>query len=318
MLNKELNKLAASLNLTENEQEPYLLTKEEEERAIDNAVIRAKQHAAWKMRRLLMSQEEIFIKLSEIDWTERIDKEGVLKLANTAKLQDQWNERQRDKRRQQESDRLNQLHEFWTYSRVFNLMKWNSENVFGKPFKQTAENLPVIKALCFFVSRNDRFMELGYDPLKGLLIRGPSGTGKTHLVRCIENNGINPILTQSMLEITERIKDYGEFKFELNGQKIIYLDDVGTEEPVVNFFGTKIAWFKNFIEGVYLKTKLFNHLIISSNLNFKGIEDQYGYRVASRMREMFNVVDLKGLDLRDKKNLKYDYPNLATKRQFNG
>jgi DNA replication protein DnaC len=300
MLNKELHKLAETLNLTDmQELEPYILTQDEESRAIEQSVISAKKLAAWKMNRMQYTQEEIFSKLSRINWEETIDRDQVLKLANTAKLQEQWRESQKVKRRQEEESQHKELEVFWTYTRVFNLMKWNSEHVFGKPFDQDTDNLKAVKAICFFVSRNDRFIsELKYDARKGLLLRGSSGTGKTHLVRCVENNGLNPILTQSTLAITDQLKDQGEFKFQINGQRIIYLDDVGTEEPVVNYYGTKITWFKNFIEGVYLKSNVFNHLIISTNLNWQGIGEMYGYRVESRMREMFNVIDLTGKDRR--------------------
>jgi DNA replication protein DnaC len=184
-------------------------------------------------------------------------------------------------------------------------MKFNSQHVYGKPLDETPDNLPVIKALCFFLSRDDRFFTdlkdgqgRPYDPLKGLLIRGASGTGKTHLVRCAEDNGLNPILTLSMIDITEAVKSEGKFQINQQGKQIIYLDDVGTEEASVKHFGTTNLWFKNFIETVYLRAKCYNHLIITTNLNFKSIEDQYGYRVASRMREMFNVIDLPGKDRR--------------------
>jgi len=306
MLNKELQMLAETWNMTDlQELEPYVLTEEEEARAIEQAIISAKKLAAWKMNRMCYDQNEIFAKLNTIDFEGTIDRQQTLKLANTAKLQDQWREQQKEKRKQEEIQRQKDLEEFWTYKRVYNLMRWNSENVFGKQWEGIPHQMDAIKAICFFISRNDRFMtELKYDAQKGLLLRGPSGTGKTHLVRCVENNGLNPILTQSMLDVDDCLRANGEFKFNLNGQKIIYLEDVGTEEPVINFYGTKIAWFKNFIEGLYLKTKCFNHLIISTNLSFKNFEDQYGYRVASRMREMFNVIDLKGNDLRDRKSLK--------------
>jgi DNA replication protein DnaC len=306
MLSKELHKLAKSLSLTDlQELEPYVLTPEEESRAVEQAVISSKQLAAWKMNRMQCTQDEIFSKLSRINWEETIDREKVLKLANTAKLQELWRGKQKVKRRQEEESQRKELEQFWTYTRVFNLMKWNSEHVFGKPLIQSENNLKAIKAICFFISRNDRFFtELKddhgrpYRPLSGLLLRGPSGSGKTHLVRCVENNGLNPILTQSVLAITDQLKDQGEFKFQINGHRIIYLDDVGTEEPVVNYYGTKITWFKNFIEGIYLKSKVFNHLIISTNLNWQGIGEMYGYRVESRMREMFNVIDLTGKDRR--------------------
>src|SRR5689334_19587825 len=100
MLNNELHKLAETLNLTDlQELEPYVLTPEEESRAIEQAIISAKQLAAWKMNRMQYSQEEIFSKLSRDNWEETIDRENVLKLANTAKLQNQWHESQQAKRR---------------------------------------------------------------------------------------------------------------------------------------------------------------------------------------------------------------------------
>jgi len=78
----------------------------------------------------------------------------------------------------------------------------------------------------------------------------------------------------------------------------LYLDDVGTEEPIVNHYGTKINWFKNFIEMYYLKNKPFNKLIISTNNSFDEIESKYGFRVRSRIKDMFNIIDVQGKDMR--------------------
>lgn len=300
MLSKELHKLAKALSLTEaGEPEPYILTPEEEQRAISNAIERAQKFMAWKMRKVLKTEDEIWHKISLIDWNEKIVRSKVLAQANMAKGRELWQQAQRQAEREREMNRLKELQEYWTYRRIYKLMKHNSVHTFGKELDETSENLPVIKALCFFISRDDRFAtELGYDRLRGLLIRGNSGTGKTHLVRCTADNGLNPVLTLSMIDITERIKEEGKYSIPSQGQKIVYLDDVGTEEPVVNHFGTKVTWFKNFIEKASLKAKCYNHLIITTNLNFKGMEEQYGYRVASRMREMFNVIDLTGKDRR--------------------
>jgi hypothetical protein len=306
MLNKDLHKLAVSLNLTEAaEPEPYTLTPADEERAIARAIEQAKKFMAWKMSRVLKTQDEIWHKISLTDWNAKIDRAKVLAHANMAKNREQWQQAQREAEKSREMEQAKELQEYWTYRRVYQLMKHNSLHRFGKELDETPENIPVIKALCFFIARDDRFFtELKddkgkpYDPLRGLLIRGNSGTGKTHLVRCVEDNGLNPVLTLSMIDITERIKEEGKYSIPNQGQKIIYLDDVGTEEPVANHYGTKVAWFKNFIEKASLKTKCYNHLIITTNLNFKAIEEQYGYRVASRMREMFNVIDLTGKDRR--------------------
>lgn len=306
MLNKELNKLVKALSLTESEvAEPYTLTPAEEEKAISVAIEQAQKLAAYKMQKILYTQDEIWNKISLTDWNDKIDRKKVLALANMAKNRELWQQAQREAERQRETDRVNELQSYWTYARIYKLMKYNSIHVFGKELDETPENLPVIKALCFFLARDDRFFtELKddngkpYDPLKGLLIRGNSGTGKTHLVRCCEDNGLNPIHALSMIDITEAVKEYGKYKIEPNGKAIIYLDDLGTEEAMVKHYGTTNLWFKNYIETVYNRVKCYNHLIITTNLNFKGIEDQYTYRVASRMREMFNVIDLTGKDRR--------------------
>jgi hypothetical protein len=300
MLNKELHKLAKALSLTEAaEPEPYVLTAEEEERAVTNATERAQKFMAWKMRKVLKTEDEIWHKISLTDWNERIDRAKVLAQANTAKNRELWQMAQREADKQRETDRMRELQAYWSYRRIYQLMKHNSVHVFGKLLEETPENLPLIKALCFFLARDDRFAtELNYDRLKGLLIRGPSGTGKTHLVRCCDDNGLNPIATLSMIDITEAVKAEGQYQINQQGKAIIYLDDVGTEEATVKHYGTTVQWFKNFIETVYLRAKCYNHLIITTNLNFKSIEDQYSYRVASRMREMFNVIDLTGKDRR--------------------
>lgn len=304
MLNQELHKLAKNLRLTDDQTlELYVLTPEEEAKAVAWAIDEAKKFMAWKMRRVLKTQDEILHKLSLVNWEEKINRQEVLARANAAKMQAQWQQGQRKADREQEINRLNELQQYWTYGRVYKLMKHNSLHVFGKELDETPGNLPAIKSLCFFIARDDRFAdELGFDRQKGLLIRGPSGTGKTHLVRCAEDNGLNPILTLSILDITEKVTEDGKYQINNQGKKIIYLDDVGTEESSVKHFGTTILWFKNYIETVYHRTKCYNHLIITTNLNFQGLGNQYGFRVASRMREMFNVVDLTGKDYRNQKS----------------
>jgi DNA replication protein DnaC len=178
-------------------------------------------------------------------------------------------------------------------------MKWTSRNVLGKEFILNEDNKRLITTLCYFFSADQRFeTELNFSMKKGLLIRGISGLGKTHLVKCLENNELNPVLILSMIEISEEIKQEGEYQIKVGDKKIIYLDDVGTEEATINHYGTKINFFKNFIEGYYLRNSPFNRLIISTNNSAAEIEEKYGFRVRSRMRDMFNVIDIHGRDMR--------------------
>lgn len=293
--------MAKQLNLTDPEPEEYILSKEEENILVANEIERKKQYTIWKMANLGFLEPQIFQKLKEINWEEEIDKEELFKTANANKHQDTWHQQQRVREKQEEEQRQKDLIERCTAKFMFKLMKWTSENKLGRKLIVNDFNKKLITTLCYFVSRDVKFeTELGYSFQKGLLIRGIAGLGKTHLVRCLEENELNPILILSMIEITDEIKSQGEFEVVYGKNKIIYLDDVGTEEPVVNHYGTKISFFKNYIELMYLKNqnKTFNHLIISTNNSFSEIEEKYGFRVRSRIREMFNIIDVEGEDMR--------------------
>lgn len=283
------------------EQYPYILTKEDEQAAIDNALLQEKNHFIWKMKGLGYTEQHILLKLSDIDFNKKIDREKVLEYANSNKNYDRWQKEKREAEIIEETEKRKRLAEDWTAKKMFSLMKWASKNVYGKDLIVNDDNRVLISALCFFISRDDRFeSELGFSKLKGLLIRGISGIGKTHLVKCISENSLNKILVLSMIEIADTIKSEGEFNIPSGNYSIIYLDDVGTEESTVNYYGNKINFFKNFIETVYLRNckKGFSHLIISTNNSFSEIEEKYGFRVRSRMKEMFNVIDVKGNDMR--------------------
>lgn len=300
---KQVGSLVETLFKTnfETEPEPYILTPEEEVRAIDNVLLELKRHRMWKLKGLAYTDEQIVQKINETDWSKEFDRDAILQRCNSNKNYDLWQKGQREKEKEAELARNKELVETWTAINVYKFMKWTSENEFKKPFILNDNNRSLISALCFFVSGDERFeTELGFDFKKGLLIRGISGLGKTHLVQCISKNELNPILVLSMVEIADDIKQEGEYKINMWNNKIIYLDDVGTEEATINHYGTKINFFKNFIEMIYLRNqgKSFNKLMMSTNNSFDEIEEKYGFRVRSRMRDMFNVLEVKGEDMR--------------------
>jgi len=298
--------LAERLNLTSLDEEkepkePYILTKDEEDYAITNAILSAKRQLAWKMKGLGYVDSQILDKEKEIDWTAEVNIPELLNMANSNKNYEIWQKSQREKERQEEIKKAKELRELWTAKNMYSLMKWTSEKVYGKQLILHDNNKNLIKALCYFVSEDERLeSELGLSFKKGLLIRGVSGLGKTHLVKCIEKNELNPIKIISMIEVADEIKMEGEYQINQGNCRIIYLDDVGTEEATINHYGTKINFFKNFIEMVYLRNveKGFGKLIISTNNSFAEIEEKYGFRVRSRVKDMFNIIDIKGEDMR--------------------
>lgn len=303
-MEKKIGELLAKTQLMTNfeiEPDPYILTVEEEQSAIDHAVLRLQQHMEWKMKGEGYSNDEILTRIKAKDWEQEIDRKAILDRRNSAKIYEKWQKEQRESEQKAEIARVASLQANWTAQNIYRLMRWTSEKEFQKPLILNDSNRRLISALCFFASRDGRFeTELGYSFDKGLLIRGISGLGKTHLVQCIRKNELNPILILSMLEIADEIRLNGEYNINLGNDKIIYLDDVGTEEATVNHYGTKINFFKNFIEMIYLRNagKNFNRLMISTNNSFAEIEEKYGFRVRSRMKDMFNVIDISGTDMR--------------------
>ena len=299
-INESLQRLAKRLNLTgpDDEGEEYILTREEEEKAIAHEIKLAQEHYTWRVRGILMTQDEIDLKISQINWLEKLDQGLILKRANSAKHYDRWIIEQRVKEKLNEEKRLKDLQDAWTARNLYKLMAWTSQNEYGKKLlvkdpKTGNDFSKLITALCYFVSRDKRFeTELGYSLDKALLIRGISGLGKTHLVKCIAKNGLNPILILSMLDISEQIRLHGEVNVSLDGYGIVYLDDVGTEDATAKHYGNVINFLKNFIEGTYHKRKSFNHIIMSTNNSFAEWEQKYGFRVRSRLKEMANIIDV--------------------------
>lgn len=295
-----LTSLARRLSLTNFEvNEDYILTEEEERQVIAHHIERAKEHKRWKLTEQGFVEGDIQQRLADVDWSKEINREEILQRANSNKHYGIWQKKQRDNEKQEEEKRIGALREQWTAKQFLYLMQWTAENRFDKKFIIHDDNRAFITALCFFLSCDERFeKELGYSLKKGLMIRGIAGVGKTFIVSCAALNELCPISILSMIEITDLIKRDGEFHVTTGQLNKIYLDDVGTEEATVNHFGTKISFFKNFIEMYYLQNKPFNNLIISTNNSASEIEERYGFRVRSRMKDMFNVIDVHGKDMR--------------------
>lgn len=253
----------------------------------------------WHMFEQGMNKATIDASIANIDWPNdpNINRAEVLRRANSNKLQELWFQQRREDERLAAERKQQELVETWHAKQFYRYMAWSSEVNFGKTLIVSDDTKPLITAVCFFLSRDPRFeKDLGYSFKKGLMIRGTSGLGKTHTVRCVADNDLNPVKIYDMLEVADIVKSEGECLVATD--KTIYLDDVGTEACPVKYYGTEINWVKDFIEQYYSSGKPFSKLMLSTNLSAENIETKYGYRVRSRMREMFNVIDVEGEDLR--------------------
>ena len=284
---KNILPLEKQSNLTNYE---MIITEKECEEAIRNAIEAKKKHLAWKLWSKGESAANIELKVLSVEWEKEINTEAILRTANENKHAEIEIKSELKRQAEQESIEYEKLKKQCDAHYFFRVMSEGSLRQ-GKKLIQNEYNKPLIKSICFFLSEDPRF---NGSLKKGLLIRGISGLGKTYLVTCVKDNLIKPIAVHSMIDIADEVREYGGCQIK---GKIIYLDDVGSEETV-NHYGSKINWFKGFLESFYLNSKDYSRLIISTNLNFDQIQEKYGFRVRSRMREMFNVIDVTGKDLR--------------------
>lgn len=265
--------------------------------AVSNAIAELKKKMVWDMRQALANEFQIESRLKHTQFEKLINREELLSRSNSAKHQELWHKQQRINDREAEIKAQEERSARCTADYMFKTMAANCRAKNGFRLIVNDQTKPLITALCFFFSNDPRFeSELSYSFSKGIILRGSCGLGKTFLVDLLKENELKPVAIRSMIDISEEVKSYGDYTPPVGG--ILYLDDVGSEEATVNHYGTKINWFKSFIELYYTKGRPFNRLMFSTNNSFDQIEERYGFRVRSRLREMFNVIDVSGTDLR--------------------
>src|SRR4051812_22632592 len=115
----KLEQLARRLNLIDvNEQpEPYLLTKDEEDAVIGHEINLAKNYAKWKMEQVAMTKDQIAIKIAEIDWEERINRDEILQRTNSVKNHEIWLKEKHIKDKAEEDLKIKELQAHWNAKR---------------------------------------------------------------------------------------------------------------------------------------------------------------------------------------------------------
>lgn len=140
----------------------------------------------------------------------------------------------------------------------------------------------------------------------GLLLYGKVGTGKTIMANSVQDLVYSIFCNEEtkkqlhFLKVTatdlaeylvkEQMPNEVDGKFLFNQAKktkLLYIDDIGTENPIIKKYGNEITPFIELLEYRYdnmLTT------IITSNLDNQGFENFYNKRVSDRIREMFSTV----------------------------
>ena len=146
--------------------------------------------------------------------------------------------------------------------------------------------------------------------VKNLFFYGGCGFGKTFLSSCVAKKMMDDGKTVIYTSASKLFSDYEDYKF---GKKendnfeimrdlmrdcdLLILDDLGAE--VISSLSCQLL---NEIINERIITK--KKMIISTNMNMKGIAQKYSDRVASRIYEAFEILHFVGTDIRVQKLLK--------------
>ncbi len=277
---------------------PMIMDDNDIQAALTRAYIAKNEKRLWLAKQNVFAVAD-FINVPLTD----LEREETLILANKRKHWKQDEDRLREEKRIREERELTQLVSEWNAGGFLKMLRYRTR-LKGKALIEDEFRMPLIKAICFRLSNDPRFeTELGYSFKKGLIIRGLPGIGKSFPIQMLADNPINRIQIITMAEITQSVIDEGEFrKINFGDHQIVYFDDVGTEWDgieKIKHYGSEINWFKTYIEEFYAKyTGAFHRLMFTTNDSFDVLQDKYGYRVRSRLAEMFNLIDVHGNDLR--------------------
>ena len=166
--------------------------------------------------------------------------------------------------------------------------------LFGKKFKIYEEDEVILYKLCvYFIRDFEACKKLEIDPNKGILLSGPVGCGKTSLMKllCYIVPHLKSYEVIPARNITFTFNNIGYKTIEEYGNSSFYcFDDLGVE-TTGRHFGKDCNVMGEILLSRYdlfLKSNIKTHA--TTNLNAQELEDRYGNRVRSRMRQLFNLI----------------------------
>lgn len=211
----------------------------------------------------------------------------------------------------------------FSYKQTRSLMEYRADQLFEGKFIVDQNNEAVFEMLCYYFSEDSQFEILAalsgvVNPSinKGILLAGNFGVGKTWLMRIMQKNQRQVYYMRHAKEIANDFAARGEkqkdqedslenkFKNPINDASLFFhkysglcIDDLGTED-IKSHYGNKKNVVGDLIESRYTKGNTGVYLHGTTNLNAGELRGFYGERVTSRMREIFNFIELGGQDRR--------------------
>jgi DNA replication protein DnaC len=187
------------------------------------------------------------------------------------------------------------------FTKYLAFLETKGQELFNPNFKVLAEDYEIIfQLLVYFLKDTENAQKYNISLRKGILLSGPVGCGKTSLMSLLKFllPAEGRYIVKSCREVNfEFIKDgysviekYSRQSFNKDIPKAYCFDDLGTEDNLKYFGNDCNAMAEILISryDLFVSRKMLTHL--TTNLTGSEMEDYYGLRVRSRLREMFNLI----------------------------
>lgn len=189
----------------------------------------------------------------------------------------------------------------FNYPEIIDWLEKKGKKDFGEKFCFLEQDIPnITKLICYFLDDEITAAKFDIDLTKGILLCGPVGCGKTTLMTLMRYVPQPPkkFFMKTCRDISfEFIKDgyevihrYSHGHNTHSEHKNYCFDDLGTEKNL-KYFGNECNVMAEIILSrydIFISKKIQTH--ITSNLSASEIENAYGNRVRSRLRNMLNLI----------------------------
>jgi energy-coupling factor transporter ATP-binding protein EcfA2 len=189
----------------------------------------------------------------------------------------------------------------YNYADAWQWLQQKGNEVYGKKFQLHEDDKHVIYLLlCYFLRDDIAATQLEINLEKGILLTGPVGCGKTTLMNLMRyvTSADQRFIMKSCRDISfefiedgfEVIHKYSRGALYQYNRKTYCFDDLGTEGSL-KYYGNECNTIAEILltrYDLFISQKLITH--VTTNLAAGEIEEVYGNRIRSRMREMFNLI----------------------------